>query len=219
MKNNQKITAVIPARGGSKGIPRKNIKIFCGKPLTVWSIEAAKESKYIDRIIVSTEDKEIGEIAKKAGAEVLWRPKELASDTATTISVLQHAIENISSDIIVLLQPTSPIRVDNLIDRAIERFFKSGADTLATGCLRHDYQWGLFNNVPRQQLKDWFYDDGNVYIHKPDYLKQGKWFGKKLEQMAVDRHYNFEIDDELDFFITESIMKIILKNKNKIKFI
>jgi len=217
MIKNKKIVAIIPARGGSKDLPKKNIKPLCGKPLILWSVEVAKESKYIDRIVVSTEDKEIGEIAKQGGAEVLWRPRELASDTATTVSVLQHAIENIPLDIIVLLQPTSPIRINNLIDRAIERFLEKGADTLATGSMRHDYQWGIFNNLPRQQLKDWFYDDGNIYIHKPDYLKQGKWFGQKREQMVIDRYYNFEIDDEIDFFIIEALVKGYTKNKIKNK--
>ena len=213
MIKNKKIVAIIPARGESKGVPKKNIKPLCGKPLILWSIEAAKESKYIDRIVVSTEDKEIGEIAQQGGAEVLWRPHELASDTATTVSVLQHTLENIPLDIIVLLQPTSPIRINNLIDRAIERFLENEADTLATGFIRHDYQWGIFNNLPRQQLKGWFYDDGNIYIHKPDYLKQGKWFGQKREQMVVDRYYNFEIDDEFDFWLNEQILKKTLNLK------
>lgn len=217
MIKSKKIVAIIPARGGSKSLPKKNIKPLCGKPLILWSIEAAKESKYIDRVVVSTEDKEIGGIAERGGAEVLWRPRELASDTATTVSVLQHALENIPLDIIVLLQPTSPIRINNLIDRAIERFLESEADTLATGFIRHDYQWGTFNNLPRQQLKGWFYDDGNIYIHKPDYLKQGKWFGQKREQMVIDKYYNFEIDEEVNFFIIENLMKNYIKNKIKNK--
>lgn len=212
MINDKKVIAVIPARGGSKGIWRKNIKILLGRPLLFWSIKAAKESKHVDRIIVSTEDSEIAAISRRFGAEVLPRPKNLATDTATTISVLKHVIEKIpETDVIVLLQPTSPVRTGNLIDKALERFVKSKADTLATGYICRDYEWGTMNNLPRQKLKGWFYDDGNVYIHKKDYLKKGKWYGKKREKMIIDKIYNFEIDDEIDFFIIKSLMKNYLK--------
>ncbi len=212
MIKDKKIIAIIPARGGSKGVPRKNIKPICGRPLIAWSIEAAKESKYINRVIVSTEDKEIAEIAKQEGAEILWRPQELASDTATTVSVLQHAIENIPLDIIVLLQPTSPIRINNLVDRAIRRFLDNRVDSLATGFITHEYEWPSANSgIPRQKLAGWFYDDGNIYIHKAAHLMEGKWFGKRREKMIIDKYYNFEIDDEIDFFIIEALMKDYLK--------
>src|SRR3989344_6294036 len=103
--------AVIPARGGSKGLPRKNIKKLLGKPLIAYTIEAAKKAKSLDRIFVSTEDKEIAKIAKKYGAEVIERPFELAADDAPTYRVLQHAINEIgNAEVVVTLQPTSPIR-------------------------------------------------------------------------------------------------------------
>ena len=97
------ILGVIPARGGSKGIPGKNVKKLLGKYLINWSIEAAQQSKFLDRFIVSTENDEIASIAKQAGAEVLIRPSEFATDHSTTVSVLQHVIEEIDADIIVLL--------------------------------------------------------------------------------------------------------------------
>ncbi len=212
MFNDKKIVAIIPARGGSKGVPRKNIKKICGRPLIYCSIKTAQESKYIDRVIVSTEDKEIVCIARRYGAEVLPRPRILASDDATTVAVLKHVLTKIETDILVLLQPTSPIRINNLIDRAIEKFFLSGADTLATGFITHQYEWGMFNNLPRQKLTGWFYDDGNIYVHKADYLKKNKWYGEKLEKMVIDKYYNFEIDDDVDFFIVESLMRR-LENK------
>lgn len=209
---NKKIVAIIPARGGSKGVPRKNIKPICGRPLIAWSIEAAKKSKYIDRVIVSTEDREIAEVAKQEGAEILWRPKKLATDAVPMAPVFHHAVQNISADIIILLQPTSPIRINNLIDRAIERFLDSGADSLATGFITHAYKWPSSNSdTPRQKLAGWFYDDGNIYIEKVDHLKKKKRFGKKIEKMIIDRYYNFEIDDEIDFFIVEALMKDYLK--------
>ncbi len=208
MIKNKKILAVIPARGGSKGIPRKNIKLIAGKPLLTWSVLAAKESKYLDAVVVSTDDAEIKKVALKAGSEVLDRPKKYATDKATTISVLQHAIEKLQGyDAIVLLQPTSPLRTGKLIDQAIERFFKKKADTLATGYICKDYEWGSTNNIPRQKLKGWFYDDGNIYVQSINHIKKGQWTGKKLEPMIIDKHYNFEIDDETDFHIVEQLMK------------
>lgn len=208
MIKNKKILAIIPARGESRGIPQKNIKMIRGKPLVARSILAAKDSKYIDKIVVSTDSKKIAGVSKNWGAEVLNRPKKYATDTATTISVLQHAIKEIPGyDVIVLLQPTSPLRTGELIDRALEEFISSKADTLATGYICKDYEWGSTNNIPRQKLKGWFYDDGNIYIHKSEYLKKGKWVGKKLKKMIIDKIYNFEIDDETDFYIVENLMK------------
>ena len=116
----KKIVSVILARGGSKGIPGKNVKKLWGKPLINWSIEAAQESNLLDRFIVSTENDEIASIAEESGAEVLNRPVEYATDDATTVSVLQHVLEEIDAEIIVLLQPTSPVRMNNIIDQALK---------------------------------------------------------------------------------------------------
>ena len=127
------ILGITPARGGSKGIPRKNIKVLSGKPLIAWTIEAAKESKKIDRYVVSTEDEEIAEISRKCGADVIARPQELATDETTTISVIQHAIEQIPCDVVVLLQATSPIRRPRLIDECVREFKDNDYDSLATG--------------------------------------------------------------------------------------
>ena len=128
------ILGVIPARGGSKGIPRKNVKQINGKPLIAWTIEAARESKMIDRYVVSTEDEEIAQIVRGNSAEVLSRPSALATDEAATISVIQHAIEQIPCDVVVLLQVTSPIRRPGLIDECVREFKDNEYDSLATGC-------------------------------------------------------------------------------------
>ena len=208
------ILGVIPARGGSKGILGKNTKDLCGKPLINWSIEAAQESKLLDRFIVSTENKEIAFIAKRAGADVLPRPLKYASDDATTISVLQHVIEEIKAEIVVLLQPTSPVRVDNLIDKAIESFIKSGSDTLATGYTSHHFEWGAFENLPRQALKGFFHDDGNIYIFKANVLKKGHWIGDAPYRMEIPGIYNIEIDDISEFWANEGILNRLL-NKNQ----
>ena len=194
------ILGVIPARGGSKGIPRKNIKHFLGKPLISWSIDAALESKFLKNFLVSTEDKEIADIARLKGADVLDRPLKLAEDHATTVSVLQHVLEKVSADVIVLLQPTSPIRINNIIDSAIKKFFDSDCDTLATGYISHQYEWGSFENVPRQKLKGYFHDDGNIYIFKSQVIRDGRWIGDKLCRMEVDPIYSLEIDNMAEFW-------------------
>jgi len=201
--------AIIPARGGSKGIPRKNIKVFCGKPLVAWSIEAALEAKHIDEVYLSTEDKEIAETGKKYGAKISVRPNELSTDSATTKAVLIDFVNRYECDVLVVLQPTSPVRINGLVDRAVERFVETGADTLATGFISHQYEWTSVDNTPRQLLKGWFYDDGNVYIHKPGYLKEGKYWGEKRECMIIDEYYNYEIDTECDWIILEALMKHI----------
>lgn len=210
------ILGVIPARGGSKGLPGKNIKKLLGKPLINWSIEAAQESNLLDRFIISTEDKTIASIAKKAGAEVLQRPSEYATDDSTTVSVLQHVLEKIDAEIIVLLQPTSPVRMDNIIDQAIDIFLKSGSDSLATGYTSHHFEWGAFENLPRQSLKGFFHDDGNVYIFKSKALKAGRWIGDNPYRMEVPGIYNIEIDDISEFWANEGILKRLLQNGEKV---
>lgn len=122
MIGKRKILAIIPARGGSKGLPRKNVLDLEGKPLIAWSIAAASESQYIDRCIVSTDDQEIADIAKQWGADVpFMRPTEHARDESTTLDVALHTIEQLPDfDIVVILQPTSPLRSRHDIDHTIE---------------------------------------------------------------------------------------------------
>lgn len=199
------ILGIIPARGGSKAIPRKNIKTIAGKPLIAWTIEAAKRSKLLERFVVSTEDNEIAEISKRYGAEVIDRPCELATDEATTLSVLQHALSVIEADTVVILQPTSPIRDNDLIDRCIKRFQETGVDNLATGFICKFMEYGTYTER-RQDLKEFFYDDGNVYVIKSDLIKKGKLFGDKVERIEIPREQNIEIDDDFDFWITEQIL-------------
>lgn len=200
------ILGVTPARGGSKGIPLKNIREIYGKPLIAWTIEAAKASQLLDRFVVSTEDREVASIAKQWTADVVERPMELAGDETTTLAVLQHVIGVIPADIIVLLQATSPIRDSGLIDRCIQRFLESGADSLATGFACKYTEYGQ-NRLRRQDIAGFFYDDGNVYVMKGNMVKSGDQFGKYHEHMLLDREQNVEIDDEFDFWLAEQILK------------
>ena len=202
------ILGVIPARGGSKGVPRKNIKSICGKPLIAHSIIAAQNAKQLDEYLVSTDDEEIASIAHEYGATVLMRPKELATDEAKTISVLQHiAKEKSEFQHIMVLQPTSPLRSSGLLDNCISDFLSGDYDNLATGHYCKAKEFGSHNNLRRQDYQGFFYDDGNVYILKKGLIELGKWFGNNIFRKEISKVENFEIDDEIDFLILETLMK------------
>jgi len=200
------ILALTPARGGSKGIPRKNIKPIAGKPLIVWTIEAVIKSRLVDRYVVSTEDREIAEVVKDCGAEVLSRPPELATDEASTLAVLQHAVSKIPCDVVVLLQATSPIRREGLIDQCIKEFIAGGYDSLATGFMCKYVEYGK-NNLRRQDIDGFFYDDGNVYVIRADLIRNGDRYGTKICKKIISRWENVEIDDEFDFWVAERILQ------------
>lgn len=200
--------ALIPARGGSKGLPRKNIKPLAGKPLIAWSIESALNSRSIDAVIVSTEDDEIADISKSFGAEVIKRPLHLASDEATTIAVLRDVAEKTpNGNEFVVLQPTSPLRSTGLIDSCIEAFSTGEYTNLATGYWCQYQEFGSHNNRRRQDYKGFFYDDGNVYILKRELALQERWYGNNICRFITKREENFEIDDEFDFMLMEYLIK------------
>lgn len=205
------ILGITPARGGSKGIPRKNLKPLCGKPLIAWTFEAAKASRLLDRYVVSTEDKEIAEEARRAGIEVIERPEELATDEASTLSVLQHVLTAVPADVLVLLQATSPIRNPDLIDRCIQRFLETKAESLATGFMCKYVEYGK-NELKRQDIPGFFYDDGNVYMMRADLVRKGDRYGTRIERVLLDREQNVEIDDEFDFWLAEQVLRRRLGN-------
>lgn len=200
------IIGLIPARGGSKGVPNKNIKVIYGKPLIVWTIERAKSSRLLDKVIVSTDSEAIAEIARAAGAEILKRPDYLATDTASTQDVMVHALQNYPADTLVLLQPTSPCRSEGLIDECILEFQEQECDSLATGWICDYKEYGK-NTLPRQQIKGFFYDDGNVYVIKAENILKGDRYGTKIGRKIISRYENAEIDDEYDFWLLEQILK------------
>ena len=200
------VLGLIPARGGSKGVPGKNIKMICGKPLIVWSIDAALKARLLDEVVVSTDSEEIAKIAQKAGAKILMRPLELATDTASTQDVMVHALKNYDADIMALLQPTSPYRHDGLIDECIDEFLENDYDSLATGFICDYKEYGT-NTLPRQQIQGFFYDDGNVYVIKAKNILNGDRYGKKIGRKIISRYENAEIDDEYDFWLLEHILR------------
>jgi CMP-N-acetylneuraminic acid synthetase len=200
------ILGITPARGGSKGVPRKNVRPVHGRPLIAWTIDAARVSRLIDRYVVSTEDPEIAAVARSLGTEVVDRPPELATDEALTVEVLRHVLTKIDADTVVLLQATSPIRDAGLIDRCIRRFLETGADSLATGFMCKFVPYGK-NTLRRQDLEGFFCDDGNVSVIRADIIRAGDRYGTRLERVLLDREQNVEIDDEFDVWIAEQVLK------------
>lgn len=207
--------AVIPARGGSKRVPRKNLRLLAGKPLLSYTIDAAQQSRFIDKIIVSTDDKEIAELALSSGAEVPFlRPAELAQDHSSVISTLQHVVDNIERDgcvvhAIVLLQPTSPFRTAAHIDEAIALFETSGADTVTAVRESREhpyYSWTLddkrlvpffsmkHQSMVRQELPCAMVENGAIYIIKRSLLGSGKLYGENTVPYLMDNHSSLDID-------------------------
>ena len=229
MYKEKKILAIIPARGGSKGLPRKNIKLLSGKPLIAWTIEQAKKSSYLDKIVVSTDDKEIADISKKYGAEVPFsRPKELATDDAKSIDAIFHALEWLRQnrevyDIVVMLQPTSPLREAEDIDKAIELLMSKDAEGVVSVCrAEHPPLWSntipedgcmknflakKIMNTPRQALPVYYRLNGAVYLGYCDYLKKIKgFFGDKTYAYIMPSGRSTDIDTEMDFDFVEYFM-------------
>lgn len=220
------IISIIPARGGSKGIPRKNIKLLAGKPLIAYTIETSLNSKLINRTIVSTEDREIAGISNEYGAEVIRRPKKLATDTAPTEPVLQDVVkyleekENYKPDLIVLLQPTSPLRKKGDIDKAIKQLIRTKADSLLSVKESDDFLWKKenkvfkpvnydFKNRPRRQDMNQYLENGSIYITKRNILMNKNCrLGGEVTCYVMDEEDSFEIDTKLDFYLTEKIIEV-----------
>lgn len=218
--------AIIPARGGSKGVPRKNLRLLCGKPLVAWTIESARTARRVGRVIVSTDDDEIARVSTLAGAEVPFRrPVELAQDTTPTEPVLLHALEAMEErgyrpDAVVLLQPTSPVRRAGTIDRAIEHFEAREADSLVSVCATHHFFWRDprapramydYRNRPRRQdiaePERWFRENGSIYITSASKLRaSGNRLAGAIALYTMSEHESWEIDSELDFRIVEAMM-------------
>lgn len=202
------IVAIIPARGGSKGIKMKNIQPVAGKELIYWSIRQSQLSKKLDQFLVSTENDEIAKVAKHYGAEVHKRPEDLATDESKTIDLLYHiANERPEIKTFVVLQPTSPIRNDNAIDKALEAFEKSNCDTLATGHYCKNLEYGEHHNLRRQDIEGFFYDDGNIYIIDRSIIMKKKWSGDCIVKIINCEEQNLEIDSELDLFIVDKVLE------------
>ena len=225
MYKDKTFLAIIPARGGSKRLPRKNVLDLYGKPLIAWSIEAGLKSQYIDAVVVTSDDDEILDISKKFGAETIKRPDELAGDTATTFDAIKHTIDNLEKyDYIVLLQPTSPLRDEKHINEAIELLESKNADAAVSVCeMDHSPLWS--NTLPEdgsmkgflrdevlnkrsQDLEKYYRLNGAIYICKTEkLLKERSFFLKEnIFAYVMDRQSSIDIDEEIDFKIAEILM-------------
>ncbi|MDK2821914.1 MAG: hypothetical protein PWP31_1879 [Clostridia bacterium] len=227
MVRNGKVLAIIPARGGSKRLPEKNLLNLAGKPLISWTIEAAKESKYIDKIVVSSDDEKILDVAERYNVYVIKRPEELATDSAKTIDVVKHAISILEKNFqyVLLLQPTSPLRKSRQIDEAFELLIKKDADAvISVSPVDHPVQW--CNALPEdlsmknflnsevmdkrsQDLPVYYRLNGAIYIAKTEKLIQQNSFFLKDNVFAyiMDRESSIDIDDWIDFRLAEVLIE------------
>lgn len=226
MKKDARILGIIPARGGSKGLPRKNIRILAGKPLIAWTIEAALASTVIDRVIVSSEDQEILQTARQWGADVPFvRPAELALDTTPGVAPVVHALETLPEeyDFVVLLQPTSPLRESGDIDAAVRLCREAGAPA-CVGVVEPDKSpYWMFTRaedgrlsplIPhetlpprRQDLPVTYSVNGAVYVASvPWFLQKKTFFSPETIGYVMPRKRSLDIDDALDFAVADMIL-------------
>jgi YrbI family 3-deoxy-D-manno-octulosonate 8-phosphate phosphatase len=231
LKEGKGVVAIIPARGGSKSIPAKNIIDFCGKPLIAWTIGQARACKPIKEVYVSTDDREIGEVAAGHGAKVIQRPKELATDTASSESALIHAISEIERehvvDIVVFLQATSPLREENDVDGALQKFISEGGDSLFSAAVLDDFcVWsddeGTLKSLTydykqrgrRQDRNPHYLENGSIYIFKPETLREyDNRLGGKILIYPMPMWKSHEIDGMDDIELCEYYMrKKVIRN-------
>lgn len=230
MIDGKRVLAIVPARRGSKGLPLKNIRPLAGKPLLAWPIAAARASAHVDRVIISTDDREFADIAVAHGADAPFlRPAELASDTAPSIGFILHALDTLVEagevyDYVVLLEPTSPLTEGSDVDAALEQLVAAGADAIV-GVSRLEathpafavrraedgsiapYAAASFGELPRRQdIEPLFGLDGTLYISTAEALRRERGFchARTLGYVSA-RHKAHEVDDLVDFICIEAI--------------
>jgi len=223
------ILAIIPARGGSKGLPRKNIRLLDGKPLIYYTINEAKKSKHITHLVVSTDDEEIAKKLQDYEIDVIKRPSKLAQDDTPTSHVVRHVIKFLEEstknnfEIIIVLQPTSPLRNSRDIDLAIEKFLKTNCETIvAVTEIQHPPYWMYTiqndrlipimergEEVYRRQDSQKFYQiNGAIYIiSKEKILKQNTLLSDSIRPFVMPPERSLDIDNELDFKLAELLIK------------
>lgn len=218
--------AIIPARGGSKGIPKKNLINFCGKPLLAWSIEQALSVNRINSVWVSSDSEEILSVAQKYGANPILRPEALSNDTASSESAWSHALDTIGAaginvSCIIGMQATSPLRETDDLDNALKQFETEKLDSLLsvveiqdffvwhqqnnqTIALNYDYK----NRKPRQIIENKFLENGSFYIFKPHLLRENNnRLGGKIGMYVMDKYKMFQIDHLTDVELCSVVMK------------
>ncbi len=231
MYNNKTFLVIILARSGSKGLPGKNIKNINGKPLVVWSIEAGLNSKYIDKLTVSTDSEEYAKIAKSFGAEVPFiRPNEISTDESSRKDAIEYSLDffkdkGMTYDYVILLEPTSPLTTGKDIDSAIEQLFLEESAEAIVGVSLSEASHPNFsvelNNgflnfiskdqkssvVRRQDLEDYYFYDGSLYISEVDKYLEKEFYHEKTLGYVTPKWKSLEIDDIDDFVMVEAVMK------------
>ncbi len=226
MISNKKVLAIIPARGGSKGIPKKNIKLLNGKPLIQYSIDVAKDCQYIDNIVVSTDCDEIANVSIDLGAQVVHRPDYLSKDDSLVVDAIKYTLEKLEDkyDYIILLEPTSPMRTLNIVENCIKKLANHDVECVATFCetdLPPARIWKLVNDeakifikysnpwLPRQILEKGYQLNGLVYGIKYEiFMKNSnKLLTDKITSVLTSREMSIDIDTMLDFKLVELIMR------------
>jgi len=233
MKDNKKILAIIPARGGSKGVPKKNIKMLAGKPLIAWTIETALSVPCLDRVVLSTDDRKISETAKQYGADVPFlRPEKIALDDTLDMPVYEHALawlkdnENFSPDIIVWLRPTAPLRIAQDINNALDILIKKEPDWVRSVCeVEHHPYWmyklnggrmesfvdgiQIKNHMRRQLLPPAYRLNGAVEVAwRATILEKKLLYSGVIEAYIMPPDRSIDIDREIDFKLAETYMKL-----------
>ena len=217
--------AVIPARGGSKGIPRKNLALLGGRPLVVHTVEQARGAPEIDRVVVSTDDELIARVAREAGAEIVMRPPELGSDSATSESALLHVLDFLQTrdrynpDLVVFLQATSPLRCSDDVSAAIGALLENQADSLFSCCPVHGFVWRRdsadlssvtydFRARPRRQdMPEYLLENGSIYVFRPWVLRQfGNRLGGRIAVYRMAPEHSFQIDEPGDLDLMERLL-------------
>jgi YrbI family 3-deoxy-D-manno-octulosonate 8-phosphate phosphatase len=218
--------AIIPARGGSRGIPRKNICMVAGRPLLAYTIEHAKGTAAIDRIVVSTDSPDIASVAAQYGAEVVWRPPDISGDGASSESAMLHALDELEirdgyrPDLVVLLQATSPLRHAQDAQRAIETLVSEEADSLFSACNVHGFVWrrnghGLASfsydyrtRKPRQQGPEDLLENGSIYVTRHNLLREtGNRLGGRIAVYRMDPLDSFQVDEPGDLQTVERLLR------------
>lgn len=225
-----RVLGLIPARGGSKGIPRKNIRPLGGKPLIAWTIEAARRSRLLNRVILSTEDEEIARIGREWGVEAPFlRPAELAQDETPTLPVVLHALDWLEErgdryDAVCLLQPTSPLRKPEWIDACVDLLAERQADSVVTVCRipEEHHPWWALEQTPdgwlrfcagdkapsrRQELPPAFHREGSVYVVRTRVLRDERsLYGVRLAAYLVSENDTVNLDRETDWQRAERML-------------
>jgi len=234
---NQKIVAIIPARGGSKGIPKKNIRLLAGKPLIAYTIEPAKRCGLIDRVIVSTDDKEIADVAKKCGAEVpFMRPADLAADFVPPEPCLKQAVEwlekneNYKTDIVVYLQPTDIFRSKGIIERVIRKLLENeNLDSVFAAVKTHKNFWRIKDGkfyrlaadipygMPRQKREALYREDtGVACATRVRFIKEGRRIGDNVGVVINEAEFSFiDIHDPSDLWLAEKCIQKIKEDNQE----